>query len=207
MLEVGLWEGSVVTSGQCLAGNACTLCANSVVLMGGQPLPATATGPHAQPFRVVVNLEPGDRGAVSGQGDSVLVHEAEAAPVCYPLDAVCHTRESAMNAAGTPVVDALLEGIDALLLCCGGVAVAQQAALFGSSAEQPGTAAWVSRALVRRLGSNRSPTPTLALALSVTLTRCAARFSRGCTASPATRQPTGSFGGTRCYSLLKVPPW
>ena len=42
-----------------------------------------------------------------------------------------------MRAAGQPVVDALLEGIDAVLLCCGGGAVAQQAALFGSSTERP----------------------------------------------------------------------
>ena len=53
------------------------------------------------------------------------------------MDAVCDTQESTMRAAGQPVVDALLEGIDAVLLCCGGGAVAQQAALFGSSTERP----------------------------------------------------------------------
>ena len=77
-------------------------------------------------------------GAVRSQGDAVLVQEPEAAPVRYPLDAVCHTHESAMSAAGAPVVDALLGGMDAVLLCCGGGAAAQQAALFGAPAsEQP----------------------------------------------------------------------
>ena len=105
--------------------------------MGRPTLAATATGLPSQPIIVVASLDGGDRGAVRSQGNSVLVHDSDAAPVRYNLDAVCHTQESAMSAAGQPVVDALLEGTDAVLLCCGGGAVAQQVALFGSSTELP----------------------------------------------------------------------
>jgi len=104
----------------------------------GRPSSAAATA-AGQPIVVVASLDGGFRmGAVRSQGDAVLVHEPEAAPVRYPLDAVCHTHESAVSAAGAPVVDALLGGMDAVLLCCGGGVAAQQAALFGSPAsEQP----------------------------------------------------------------------
>ena len=104
----------------------------------GRPSSAAATA-AGQPIIVVASLDGGYRmGAVRSQGDAVLVQEPEAAPVRYPLDAVCHTHESAMSAAGAPVVDALLGGMDAVLLCCGGGVAAQQAALFGSPAsEQP----------------------------------------------------------------------
>ena len=128
----------------------------------GRPSSAAAAA-AGQPIVVVASLDGGFRmGTVRSQGDAVLVHEPEAAPVRYPLDAVCHTHESAVSAAGAPVVDALLGGIDAVLLCCGGGAAAQQAALFGSPASEQRAASVPHQRAVPTIEAQLQAAPTQA---------------------------------------------
>ena len=104
-----------------------------------------------QPIRVVVQLAPDKDGIVtSHEGEAVQVQQGREKAIRYPFDVVSNEHERAVGAAGQPVVDALIDGIDAVLLCCGGGSPAQHASLFGSAAT-PGAVPWVARALFERL--------------------------------------------------------
>ena len=104
-----------------------------------------------QPIRVVVQLAPDKDGIVtSHEGEAVHVQQGREKAIRYPFDVVSNEHERTVGAAGQPVVDALIDGIDAVLLCCGGGSPAQHASLFGSAAT-PGAVPWVARALFERL--------------------------------------------------------
>ena len=87
--------------------------------------PASASVPvEPASSLVVVQLEPGEDGPVTiddadRPGAAVLLHSRGTAAVRYPFDAVTSSHEATCSAAGGPVVDALIGGVNISLVCCG----------------------------------------------------------------------------------------